>query len=74
MTDFNTHAAQLESASKGFDHLFQNELKLAKDVFGSEESAFHLTGMGVCSFLEAALGMEVSRFNHGRECMFDTDC
>ena len=50
----------LQSASKGFDCLFNNEIEEAKQIFSSEpDSPAHLTGMGVCSFLEAALGMEV---------------
>lgn len=52
-------AAQLKSATKGFDHLFSNEIAEAREAFASENSPFHLLGQGVCAFLEAALGMEV---------------
>lgn len=51
--------AQLNSASVAFDHLFSNRLPQAKDAFAAEDTPFHLMGLGVCSFLEAALGMEV---------------
>lgn len=50
----------LESAKAGFDHLFQNQVKAAKDHLAGKEDPFHLLGLGVCTFLEAALGMEVS--------------
>lgn len=56
-------AANLQSASKGFDYLFSNELKLAQETFAADDSPFHLTGAAVCSFLEAALGMEVCALN-----------
>jgi hypothetical protein len=59
MSDPNP-AARIQAASKGFDHLFQNEFQQALDTFAEDDSPFHLTGMGVVTFLEAALGMEVS--------------
>lgn len=52
-------ADQLVSATKGFDHLFANEIEDARTTFAADDSPFHLLGLGVCSFLEAALGMEV---------------
>ena len=51
--------AALVSASEGFDNLFGNKLDEARKVLGAGDSPFHLLGMGVCAFLEAALGMEV---------------
>lgn len=55
-----TTAQQLEAAAVGFDHLFGNDLDKAQVVFASDKtSPFHLTGLGVAYFLEAALGMEV---------------
>lgn len=50
---------QLRSATKGFDHLFSNEIVEARGAFSAHDSPFHLLGLGVCAFLEAALGMEV---------------
>ncbi|EIW74024.1 hypothetical protein CONPUDRAFT_113920 [Coniophora puteana RWD-64-598 SS2] len=50
--------AQLQSAAKGFDHLFANDIDAARKAFDGEDSPFHLLGMGVCAFLQAALGME----------------
>jgi hypothetical protein len=57
-------AAQLQLASQGFDFLFANEIADARKVFeaginGTQDSSFHLLGLGVLTFLEAALGMEV---------------
>lgn len=52
-------AAQLRAASTGFDHLFANQIGLAREAFSNNDSPFHMLGLGVCAFLEAALGMEV---------------
>lgn len=52
--------ANYHDAAKGFDHLFANDLQKARDVFEAGGSSFHMIGMGICAFLEAALGMEVS--------------
>lgn len=49
----------LQKATVGFDHLFSDEITDAKSVFRGQDSPFHLLGLGVCSFLEASLGMEV---------------
>lgn len=50
----------LRTATDGFDALFANDLQGARDTFSATESPFHSLGAGVCAFLEAALGMEVS--------------
>ncbi|TCD67048.1 hypothetical protein EIP91_000610 [Steccherinum ochraceum] len=50
--------ANLRDASTGFDHLFANDLEKAREVFTATSSPFHMIGMGICAFLEAALGME----------------
>lgn len=52
----------LLSATTGFEHLFSNRMKEAREQLSEEHSPFHLLGLGVCSFLEAALGMEVLFF------------
>lgn len=49
----------LQNANTGFDHLFSDEITDAKSVFQKQDSPFHHLGLGVCSFLEASLGMEV---------------
>lgn len=54
------NAALLQSATKGFDFLFSNDLVGARAHFEKGDDPFHLMGLGVCAFLEAALGMEVS--------------
>ncbi|KAJ6566692.1 hypothetical protein B0H19DRAFT_1138397 [Mycena capillaripes] len=52
----------LAAANAGFDHLFANNIALARLAFSPpsphSDSPFHLLGFGVCAFLEAALGME----------------
>ena len=56
----------LVSATEGFDHLFSNRLAEARTQLSSDNSPFHLLGLGVCAFLEAALGMEVSSLTTSR--------
>ncbi|KAJ7637765.1 outer membrane protein Iml2/Tetratricopeptide repeat protein 39 [Mycena rosella] len=51
-------AAALASANAGFDHLFANQIGPARTAFEADSTPFHLLGLGVCAFLEAALGME----------------
>lgn len=58
-------AGSLQKASVGFDHLFLDEITDAKSVFREHDSPIHLLGLGVCSFLEASLGLEV-RLQKGR--------
>ncbi|KAI0822776.1 outer membrane protein Iml2/Tetratricopeptide repeat protein 39 [Trametes gibbosa] len=53
-------AAQLRAATVGFDSIFANELEEARETFASGDSPFHSLGLGVCAFLEAALGMETT--------------
>ena len=52
-------ARTLKHATAGFDCVFSNDLQGAREIFASADSPFHLLGLGVCAFLEAALGMEV---------------
>lgn len=54
------NADLLISATKGFDYLFSNDIEAARKHFQQHDDPFHLMGLGVCAFLEAALGMEVS--------------
>jgi hypothetical protein len=56
--DAASNAALLQSATHGFDYLFSNDVVSAKAHFSGKDDPFHLLGLGVCSFLEAALGME----------------
>ncbi|KAF7358809.1 Mitochondrial outer membrane protein IML2 [Mycena sanguinolenta] len=51
-------ALTLASANTGFDHIFANDIGLARTAFQADNTPFHLLGLGVCAFLEAALGME----------------
>jgi hypothetical protein len=53
--------AQLRAATEGFDHLFRNDLVGARAVFAADPHPFRLMGLGVCAFMEAALGMEARR-------------
>lgn len=52
-------AADLVDATAGFDMIFSNDLVGARELFEAKDSPFHALGLGVCAFLEAALGMEV---------------
>lgn len=52
-------AADLVEATAGFDKIFSNDLVGARELFEARDSPFHALGLGVCAFLEAALGMEV---------------
>ncbi|KAF8993782.1 hypothetical protein BDQ17DRAFT_1431489 [Cyathus striatus] len=71
MSTANEHpnAALLASATKGFDCLFGNDIVDAKKRFSGKEDAFHLLGLGVCSFLEAALGMEEGLMTEASRCL-----
>ena len=60
-TSLEQTLADLNVASGGFDDLFANDLDKARDLFKAGDSPFHLIGLGIIGFLEAALGMEVSR-------------
>ncbi|KAF8498327.1 outer membrane protein Iml2/Tetratricopeptide repeat protein 39 [Gautieria morchelliformis] len=53
-----TAGDDIRHAGTGFDLLFSNELDAAKTHLSSEDSAFHLLGLGCVVFLQAALGME----------------
>jgi len=53
------NAPLLSSAIHGFDCLFSNDILGAKETFKGRDDPFHVMGMGICAFLEAALGMEV---------------
>lgn len=57
--DHNTELDALNSANNGFGRLFENDIAGAKSTFNSSDDPFHQLGLGVCAFLEAALGMEV---------------
>ncbi|KAF8634528.1 hypothetical protein AX15_000828 [Amanita polypyramis BW_CC] len=62
--------ALLQSASNGFDHLFSNDIQQARKVFSSNNSdPYHFLGLAVCSFLEAALGMESAVMNSASESL-----
>lgn len=63
MTDAEDETTiNLRLSTVGFDCVFSNDLQGARDVFNKGDSPFHMLGLGVCAFLEAALGMEVSAF------------
>ncbi|OCH93858.1 hypothetical protein OBBRIDRAFT_789896 [Obba rivulosa] len=59
----------LRSASEGFDHLFSNDLANARETFSNRDSPFHALGLGVCAFLEAALGMETGLMAEASRCL-----
>ncbi|OSX65485.1 hypothetical protein POSPLADRAFT_1134175, partial [Postia placenta MAD-698-R-SB12] len=59
----------LSAATEGFDYLFSNELQNARETFAAADSPFHQLGLGVCAFLEAALGMETSLLAEAQRCL-----
>ncbi|KAL6298596.1 hypothetical protein BKA93DRAFT_830556 [Sparassis latifolia] len=59
----------LRDASIGFDHLFSNDLEKAREIFATGSSPFHALGLGVCAFLEAALGMETGLLVEAARCL-----
>ncbi|KZT19316.1 hypothetical protein NEOLEDRAFT_1142229 [Neolentinus lepideus HHB14362 ss-1] len=61
--------AHLEEATKGFDLLFANEIDQARKTFSAKESPFHALGLGICAFLEAALGMETNLMSEASRCL-----
>ncbi|KAF9524468.1 outer membrane protein Iml2/Tetratricopeptide repeat protein 39 [Crepidotus variabilis] len=63
------NAAQLRSATEGFDFLFSNDITAAKKHFEPHDDPFHILGLGVCSFLEAALGMESGLMTEASRCL-----
>ncbi|KAG1827373.1 outer membrane protein Iml2/Tetratricopeptide repeat protein 39 [Suillus subaureus] len=67
----STHSAEdlLRSATQGFDHLFANDIDAAKKAFESEGAPFHLLGLGVVAFLQAALGMETGLMEEATRCL-----
>ncbi|EGN95882.1 hypothetical protein SERLA73DRAFT_113602 [Serpula lacrymans var. lacrymans S7.3] len=69
MSSLQELEAKYRSASEGFDHLFSNQLISARETFSEQESPFHLLGLGVCAFLEAALGMETTLMAEATRCL-----
>ncbi|KAG2349961.1 hypothetical protein BDR05DRAFT_994923 [Suillus weaverae] len=59
----------LRSATQGFDHLFANDINAAQKTFESEDTPFHLLGLGVVAFLQAALGMEMGLMDEATRCL-----
>lgn len=67
------NAASLQSAANGFDHVFSNEILLARRVFSSNNDPYHLIGLAVCGFLEAALGMESAMIERASNILVTAD-
>ncbi|KAJ3508360.1 hypothetical protein NLJ89_g5802 [Agrocybe chaxingu] len=63
------NAELLQSATKGFDFLFCNDIVSARKHFEPKDDPFHLMGLGVCAFLEAALGMEAGLMTEASRCL-----
>ncbi|KAI5121532.1 hypothetical protein M0805_002592 [Coniferiporia weirii] len=72
-TPVDAQADALVSATKGFDHLFANRLEEARAQLASDDSPFHLMGLGVCAFLEAALGMETGLMSEAARCLSESE-
>ncbi|KAF8664000.1 hypothetical protein AX16_000851 [Volvariella volvacea WC 439] len=69
MPEYKDTAANLSSAKQGFDRLFENQILQAKSHFAGKDDPFHLLGLGVCSFLEAALGMETGLMSEASQLL-----
>ncbi|KAF4615660.1 hypothetical protein D9613_012532 [Agrocybe pediades] len=63
------NAELLKSATRGFDFLFSNDIDSARQHFEQHDDPFHLMGLGVCAFLEAALGMESGLMTEASRCL-----
>ncbi|KJA17945.1 hypothetical protein HYPSUDRAFT_218539 [Hypholoma sublateritium FD-334 SS-4] len=63
------NAQLLLSATKGFDYLFSNDIVTAREHFKKHDDPFHMMGLGVCAFLEAALGMESGLMAEATRCL-----
>ncbi|KAF8187422.1 hypothetical protein BJ912DRAFT_1022616 [Pholiota molesta] len=63
------NAQLLISATKGFDYLFSNDIVSAREHFKKHDDPFHMMGLGVCAFLEAALGMESGLMAEATRCL-----
>ncbi|KAF9481931.1 hypothetical protein BDN70DRAFT_875724 [Pholiota conissans] len=68
-TPEHPNAPLLISATKGFNYLFSNDIVSAREHFQGHDDPFHLMGLGVCAFLEAALGMESGLMAEATRCL-----
>ncbi|KAF9449736.1 hypothetical protein P691DRAFT_774496 [Macrolepiota fuliginosa MF-IS2] len=67
--DHNLELDALNDANKGFSQLFENDIAGARNTFSGSDDPFHLLGLGVCSFLQAALGMEAHVIEEANRCL-----
>ncbi|KAF8329754.1 outer membrane protein Iml2/Tetratricopeptide repeat protein 39 [Cantharellus anzutake] len=61
--------SDLESATKAFDTILNDDLHGALTQFDSSSSPFHLMGKGVTIFLQAALGLETNLMSAASESL-----
>ncbi|KAG8964365.1 hypothetical protein FRC03_001849 [Tulasnella sp. 419] len=54
----SSYQEDLADANKGFDAVFNDDIELGKSILNAGNTPFHLLGLGVVTFLQAALGME----------------
>ncbi|EJD53304.1 hypothetical protein AURDEDRAFT_110983 [Auricularia subglabra TFB-10046 SS5] len=66
-------SSDLKQATAGFDLLFVDDLNGAKERFSEAQSPFHLMGAGVCTFIQAALGMEADLLAEASKCLAAAD-
>ncbi|KXN84549.1 Mitochondrial outer membrane protein IML2 [Leucoagaricus sp. SymC.cos] len=67
--DQNVEVNALANATRGFDRLFENDIAGARALFNARDDPFHQLGLGVCAFLEAALGMEAHIIEEAHRCL-----
>ncbi|PPR07452.1 hypothetical protein CVT26_013483 [Gymnopilus dilepis] len=63
------NAQRLISATEGFNYLFSNDIDAARKHLQQHDDPFHSLGLGVCAFLEAALGMEPKLMEEATRCL-----
>lgn len=65
----NDSSLDLLSATQGFDKLFADDLVGAKDELEKGDSPYHLVGLGIVAFLQAALGLESELMPEATRCL-----
>ena len=69
MATHETRAAQLREASAGISSLLNDDVSRAKAILSSDESPFHLFGLGLVDFLSYAIGMEDQALARALDCL-----
>ncbi|KIO27128.1 hypothetical protein M407DRAFT_73614 [Tulasnella calospora MUT 4182] len=68
-----TAKEDFEDAAKGFDAVFGDDVVKAKEILSANSSAFHQLGLGMVSFLQAALGLEDALMVDAAKALTDSE-